>query len=115
MADDGKPLKREARRPNEARDAIMEIARARRQGSGQLIRLQRLPGKGWTGGVCAGIAYRLGCRPALVRVIFVATTLTLCLGPAVYLPLRLFLRSARRVPKDFDLRIGNFKTPDSEE
>jgi phage shock protein PspC (stress-responsive transcriptional regulator) len=90
---------------------IRVILRAYRQGNGQLIHLKRLPGKGWLGGVCAGIAYKLGCRPFVVRLAFILLTLTFFLGPAIYLPLRLFLPISKKSPKDFDVRIS--KTHDS--
>lgn len=94
--------------PNDVR----VIVRAHRRGNGQLIRLKRLPGKGWTGGVCAGIAYRLGCRPYVVRLAFVLSTLTFGLGAALYVPLRLFLPVPRRIPRDFNARVGKAPDPD---
>lgn len=87
------------------------ILRAYRQGNGQLIRLRRLPGRGWTGGVCAGIAYKLGVRPYVVRMAFVLSTLTFGLGAALYVPLRLFLPVPKRLPKDFEARIGKKPYP----
>jgi phage shock protein PspC (stress-responsive transcriptional regulator) len=88
--------------PNDVR----VIVRAHRQGNGQFISLVRLPAKRWIGGVCAGIAYKLGCRPAAVRLAFILLTLTFFIGPAIYLPLWLFVPICRKLPKDFSVRIG---------
>lgn len=110
MSDDeegGRPPKLEmgidpASIPNDVR----VIVRARKQGNGQLIRLKRLPGAGWFGGVCAGIAYLLGCRARTVRWVFVLSTLTFGLGLALYVPLRLLVPKRKRMPKDFRSRTG---------
>lgn len=115
MEDDGKPrLRREAGKPGPEPEPWAGIRRARASCDGQLIPLKRLPGKGWFGGVCAGIAYRLGCRPAVVRAVFVLSTLTLGIGLAAYVPLRLFLPVRRRLPRDFDARIGKTAPSDDD-
>jgi len=98
--------------PASIRNDIRLIVRARRQGSGQLIALKRLPGKGWIGGVCAGIAYRVGCRPSAVRFAFVLATVTFGLGLALYVPLWLLVPRRRRMPRDFSSRTGLGPDPD---
>lgn len=116
MDDDGKPrLRREAGKPGPEPEPWSGIRKARASGNGQLIPLKRLPDKGWFGGVCAGIAYRLGCRPAAVRAVFVLSTLTLGIGLAAYVPLRFFLPVRRRTPKDFDASIGKSTVSDGPE
>lgn len=112
--DDGKPkLRPEVQLPPGKMD-VRQHHKAMHQTDGRLVALERLPGKGWTGGVCAGIAYRLGCRPYVVRMVFVLSTLTFGLGAAAYLPLRLFLPAPKKPPKDFEARIGK-KPPDDSE
>jgi len=114
MADDERPPMKlsmgidPASLPNDVR----VIVRARRQGNGQLILLKRLPGGGWIGGVCAGIAYRLGCRPAAVRIAFVLATLTFGLGLALYVPFWILVPRRKRMPKDYASRTGLGPDPD---
>ncbi|HTK60253.1 MAG TPA: PspC domain-containing protein [Candidatus Baltobacteraceae bacterium] len=101
--------------PASIRNDVRVILRARRAGNGQLIPLKRLPGKGRLGGVCAGIAYRVGCRPSAVRAAFILATVTFGLGLMLYVPLWLLLPRRKRMPKDFASRTGLGPDPDPDD
>ena len=61
----------------------------------------------WIGGVCAGIAYRLGWAPWVVRLIWVISILTIGVGIGVYLLLWLFIPNAPKLPSDYSARTGH--------
>ena len=73
--------------------------------------LRRLPGPGWLGGVCAGIAYSLAVPTWLVRLIWVLFTFAgfgVCI--LLYILLWLFLPAEPMTPPDYGQRTGDIRS-----
>lgn len=72
----------------------------------ELVQFRRLPGPGWIGGVCAGLAYRTGVPTWIIRLTL--TLLILCKGIGLipYVLLWIFVPSASK-PSDYTARTGD--------
>ena len=77
--------------------------RARRE----LVQFKLIPQKAMLGGVCAALAYRIGCPTWLIRLLF----LVLCAGYGVgflpYLVLWFLVPEATQTPRDYAQRTGD--------
>lgn len=69
-------------------------------------KLRKVKGKGWLGGVCAGIGYWLGVPTWLVRVVWAFLILVYGLGILLYLLLWVFMPKWESVPEDYTERAG---------
>jgi phage shock protein PspC (stress-responsive transcriptional regulator) len=70
-------------------------------------KLKRVPGRGWAGGVCAGIAYWLGIPVWLVRLIWVWAIIFYGTGLILYILLWIFMPEWEKTPDDFDQITGD--------
>ncbi|HTM67815.1 MAG TPA: PspC domain-containing protein [Candidatus Binatia bacterium] len=72
----------------------------------ELKQYRRLPGPGWIGGVCAGLAYRTGIPTWIIRLAW--TLLILCKGVGLvpYILLWIFVPRAAK-PSDYTARTGD--------
>ena len=66
------------------------------------------------GGVCAGIAYRFGWAPWVVRLLWVCSVLSLGVGLGIYILLWIFVPKAPALPSDYSARTGHFLEPDED-
>ena len=56
------------------------------------------------GGVCAGIAYWLGCPAWMVRLIWVIAIFTFGAGTGIYILLWILVEKTEKTPIDYDKR-----------
>ncbi len=73
----------------------------------ELKRFHCLEEPGWIGGVCAGLAYRLGVAIWLIRLALVLTVLTFGVGVGIYILLWIFVPNAAKTPSDYAERTGD--------
>lgn len=75
-------------------------------------RFQRIPQRGWFGGVCAGIAYSLGVPACAIRLICFLLSITFApasgkitisfgIGAVLYLILWIIVEPAEKEPPDY--------------
>jgi phage shock protein PspC (stress-responsive transcriptional regulator) len=69
-------------------------------------KLRKVKGRGWLGGVCAGIGYWLGIPTWLVRVVWAFLGLVYGLGVLLYVLLWIFMPKWEEVPADYAERAG---------
>lgn len=74
--------------------------------SGPRLKLRRIKGKHWLGGVCAGIGYWLGVPTWLVRLVWTVLLLAYGLGGILYVLLWIFMPVWGGVPEDYEERAG---------
>lgn len=74
--------------------------------SGTRLKLRRIKGKHWVGGVCAGVGYRLGLATWLVRLLWTVSILAYGFGILLYVLLWIFMPAWERVPEDYEERAG---------
>ena len=72
----------------------------------ELKSLRRLPQKGMVGGVCAGLAYRIGMPTWLLRLSLALLVLLKGVGVGIYLLLWIFLPRQDATPTDYRDRTG---------
>lgn len=66
-----------------------------------------LPGKGWIGGVCAGLAYWLKLPLWLVRLVWGLAFFVYGVGLLPYLALWILVPDAEKTPADYAKRTGD--------
>jgi len=69
-------------------------------------KLRKVKGKGWLGGVCAGIGYWLGIPTWLVRVVWAFLVCVVGVGILIYVLLWIFMPTWEQVPGDYAERAG---------
>ncbi len=71
-----------------------------------LKQFKRIEDRSMVGGVCAGLAYRLGVATWLVRLLFFLSIWFFAVGLWAYLALWLFVPAAEKTPEDYAERTG---------
>lgn len=61
----------------------------------------------WVGGVCSGVAYRLGIPTWIVRLVWFSSVALLGVGALAYIMLWVFVPEADNLPKDYNARTGD--------
>ena len=74
--------------------------------SGVRIKLRRVTGKRWLGGVCAGVGYWLGVPTWMVRLIWAVLLLAYGFGGLMYILFWIFMPAWPAVPADYEERAG---------
>ena len=69
--------------------------------------LKRIPQDEIIGGVCSGVAYRLGAPTWLVRMGWFVATFCYGFGLGLYLLLWIFLPQTKKLPADYAARTGS--------
>jgi phage shock protein PspC (stress-responsive transcriptional regulator) len=77
--------------------------------NGEIKEFRRIFSRGWVGGVCAGIAYRLGTAAWLVRLVAFLCLWFYGVGLLAYALLWLFVPDAGLTPSDYEERVGGKK------
>jgi len=72
----------------------------------ELKKLRRIREKGWVGGVCAGVAYRLGVPTWAVRMGLFLSAVFYGFGLGAYILLWIFVPGTDELPGDFEKRAG---------
>jgi phage shock protein PspC (stress-responsive transcriptional regulator) len=70
------------------------------------VKLRRVTGKRWLGGVCAGVGYWLGVPAWMVRVIWAVLLLAYGFGGLIYILFWIFMPAWDPVPADYEERAG---------
>ncbi len=78
-----------------------------RQVSDSLKKFRRFESRGWVGGVCAGISYRLSAPLWLVRLVWGLLLFCYGIGFLPYLALWIFVPDADTIPRDYVERTGD--------
>ncbi len=91
---------------NMARVPLSEIDKAKEKAAeyvGQVRkkRLKRITSDGWIAGICAGLAYFLGLRTWMVRLIVVGLALAYGTGVVAYIVLWIFMPEWSSTPSDY--------------
>ncbi|MEX1064242.1 MAG: PspC domain-containing protein [Candidatus Paceibacterota bacterium] len=70
-------------------------------------KLRKVPERKWVAGICAGLAYYIGCPVWIVRLVWFVITLSYGFGLLAYILLWMFLPKWGKTPKDFDKVTGD--------
>ncbi len=93
----------DAQKKDEPKGGVREMASRAKD---DLVAFRVFPDVGWLGGVCSGIAYRLGIPTWIVRLIWFAVVASFGVGVPLYLLLWAFAPNGA-TPKDYVARTGD--------
>lgn len=86
-----------------------KIARTKRSVTAlnrEIKKFRRIPQNSVVGGVCSGIAYRLGFPTWVVRLVWFSSVAWLGVGALAYILLWIFVPVAGEIPSDYAKRTG---------
>jgi phage shock protein PspC (stress-responsive transcriptional regulator) len=66
-----------------------------------MLKLKRITGRAWIGGVCAGVAYWLGLPTWILRMVWAMMALCYGLGIVSYIVLWIFMPRWENDPSDY--------------
>ena len=89
-----------------SRVPLSEIDKAKEKASAYVgkvskRRLKRIDNEGWIAGICAGLAYFLGLRTWMVRLLIAGLALAYGTGVVAYIVLWIFMPEWDRTPSDY--------------
>lgn len=70
-------------------------------------KLRKVSDESWVGGVCAGIAYYLGCPTWIVRLVWFLAVFVYGFGGSAYILLWIFLPEWDSTPQDYQEVTGD--------